>query len=299
VLADGHARERRRRLALRPGGDDHQAARIAVRGAGACLARELQVAEALRGLDVVDERTSHQEYLAAMLARDVDDLLHAVDVRRERRHEDASLRVREHAIERAADRAFGRPMAGHERVGGVADEQRHALLAVMREPREVGGLGVDGRVVDLEVAGVDDRAGRRGDGVAAGVDDGVRHADALDAETADLDDVARHDRAQLDVVDAELLELVGDEPERERHAVDRHRHSADQERHGADMVLMAVREEERLDLRGVLEQVRHVRDDDVDAERGRIREHHPAVHEDGFVATLVNHEVHADLAEAA
>ena len=99
-------------------------------------------------------------------------------------------------------------------------------FAVVREAGEVGRLRVDRRVIDLEVAGVDDRAGGRRDREAEGVDDRVRDADGLDAERADLHDVARHDRAQLDVVDAELLELVGDEAEGQRHAVDRQRQRA-------------------------------------------------------------------------
>ena len=54
-----------------------------------------------------------------------------------------------------------------------------------------------------------------------------------------------------------------------------------------------------LNFDGVVEDVGHVRDDDVDAERGRVGKHHPAVDEDGFVAALVDHQVHPDLAETA
>ena len=50
--------------------------------------------------------------------------------------------------------------------------------------------------------------------------------------------------AQLELLDAELVELVAHEPERQRHAVDRHRHALDEERHRADVVLVAVRQED-------------------------------------------------------
>ena len=46
-----------------------------------------------------------------VLAREVDDLLHAMDVRRERGHDDAARRVREDAVEAAADRLLRRAVA--------------------------------------------------------------------------------------------------------------------------------------------------------------------------------------------
>jgi hypothetical protein len=127
----------------------------------------------------------------------------------------------------------------------------------------------------------------------------MRDADGLDAERSGVDDVPGHDRPQLDVLDPELLELVGDEPERQRHAVNRQRQPLDEKRHRADVIFVPVREKQRADLRRVVEEIRHVRDDDVDAERGRVGKHHPAVDEDGVVTILVDHEVHADLAETA
>ena len=65
------------------------------------------------------------------------------------------------------------------------------------------------------------------------------------------------------------------------------------------MVLVAVSEEDGAELGGVVEDVRHVGDDDVDAEGGGIGKHHAAVDDDGVAAALVDHEVHPDLAEPA
>ncbi len=195
VLADGDACECRRRLALRTGGHDDELARRNLRRRGARLARKLQIAEALGGLDVVDERATDEQHLAAMLAREVDDLLHAMDVRGERRDEHASRRQGEDPFDCAADGLLRGTVAGHERIRRIAAEKRHPLLAVVRETSDVGRLGVDRRVIDLEIARVDDRPGRRRDREGERVDDRVRHANRFDLEHAGLDDLARHESA--------------------------------------------------------------------------------------------------------
>ncbi len=46
-------------------------------------------------------------------------------------------------------------------VGAVGEEREHALGAELGEAVQVEVLAVDRRLVDLEVAGVDDRADRR------------------------------------------------------------------------------------------------------------------------------------------
>ena len=57
-------------------------------------------------------------------------------------------------------------------------------------------LAVDRRLIDLEVAGVDDDAGRRVDGQRHAVGDAVRDADELDLERADGDALGRTHRRQ-------------------------------------------------------------------------------------------------------
>ena len=53
------------------------------------------------------------------------------------------------------------------------------------------------------------------------------------------------------------------------------------------------------ELRRLLEEVGHVGDDDVDAQRCGVGKHHAAVDDDGRIAIFDHHEIHADLAEAA
>ena len=59
-------------------------------------------------------------------------------------------------------------------------------------------LAVDRRLIDLEVAGVDDHADRRVDGQRDAVGHAVRDADELDLERTDGHAVARPDRRSGD-----------------------------------------------------------------------------------------------------
>ena len=108
---------------------------------------------------------------------------------------------------------------GAGRVGQQADD---ALLAEPGEDREVGQLAVDRRVVELEVAGVDDRADRRPQGDAHRVRDRVADPERDDVERADVELVARVEREERVVVELVLLDLVAEQAAGQRGGVDRH-----------------------------------------------------------------------------
>ena len=76
-------------------------------------------------------------------------------------------------------------------VGRVGEQRQHAGVAERGEARQVGRQAVERRLVELEVAGVDDRAERRPDRERHRVDDAVRDVDRLDLERPDAPDVAR------------------------------------------------------------------------------------------------------------
>src|SRR6185436_20941325 len=67
----------------------------------------VDVAEVPRDVDVLAERTTDEAYLAPVLERDVDRLLHAVDVGGERCDEDAAAPLRDYLSEDFPDRALG------------------------------------------------------------------------------------------------------------------------------------------------------------------------------------------------
>ena len=91
VVVDGDPRQRRLRLALRPGADaDDVLRRVAADVAVANLhaGRDPQVAEPLRDLRVVDHAAADERDLAVELRREIDEDLHPVDARREHRDDD-------------------------------------------------------------------------------------------------------------------------------------------------------------------------------------------------------------------
>ena len=92
---------------------------------------------------------------------DVDRLLHPVDVRRERRDENAARALRDDLPERLADEALGAGDAGPLGVRRVAEQEIDAAVAELGEPPDVGLHPVHRRVVDLAVGGVEDAARRR------------------------------------------------------------------------------------------------------------------------------------------
>ena len=163
VVAVGHARERRHRLALRAGaehGDLVVAQLVEVGRLDQRALLDVGVAEVARDVEVLDHRAAHDGDLAAAGLGGVDDALQAVDVRREARHDHAAGRVADDALERGCDELLGLRDA---RALGVRGVGQHQVDAVGAEPRELGEIGrpaVDRRVVDLVVARVQDRARR-------------------------------------------------------------------------------------------------------------------------------------------
>ncbi len=154
-------------------------------------------------------------------------------------------------------------------------------------------------MIDLEVAGVNDSSSRRSDRKRQRIDDGVRHPDGLYSKRAGVYDIARPHDAHLHVIDREFFQLVFQEAERQRHRVNRNPHALDEKRQRADVIFVRVREKNCFETSGVLEDVRHVGNDDVDAQRRGVRKHHSAIDDDGRIAILDHHEIHPDLTEAA
>ena len=140
VVAVGHPPQRRQRLALRAGRDDHDP----VVGEVVDLARpddqpvgHLDVAELAPDPDVLAHRAPDERDLAVERVGGVDDLLHAVDVRGEARDDDAPLAAREDLLEMRADDRLRRREAGPVDVRRVAAQQQDALARRARARREM------------------------------------------------------------------------------------------------------------------------------------------------------------------
>ncbi|MDH6188157.1 hypothetical protein M2168_001189 [Streptomyces sp. CZ24] len=236
---------------------------------------------------------------AAVLVGGVQDLLDAVDVAGEARHDDPLVRVGEDVAQDVGDVALGRHEAGDLGVGGVGQQEVDALLAELRERRQVGEPPVHRELVHLEVAGVHRHARGRADGDGQGVRDGVVDRDELAVEGTDaLAVVLRH--LQRVRPDAVLLELRLDQRERELRSDQRDvRLLAEQVRDAADVILVAVREDDALDVVEAVPDRGEVGQDQVDAGLLLLGEEDAAVDDQQPAVVLEDRHVAADLAEAA
>ena len=82
-------------------------------------------------------------------------------------------------------------------IGGVAQQEQHALVSELPEPLHVCGQAVGGRFVQLEIAGVDHAPDGSFDGECHRIRDGVADGHSLDAERAQLNSVPHSHLAQV------------------------------------------------------------------------------------------------------
>ncbi len=203
-------------------------------------------------------------------------------------------------VEHRTDVLLGRGEARHLGVGGVGQEEVDALLPQPRERAQVGDPAVERQLVHLEVAGVQHHAGRGPDGDGQGVGDGVVHRDELEVERAEGQPVALLHLVVHGLLEAVLAELGVEEGQGELGPDERDVLAlAEEVRRGADVVLVAVGEDQRLDLVQAVPDGLEVGKDQVDAGVVVLGEQHPAVDDEEAVVVLEDRHVAAYFAEAA
>ena len=209
---------------------------------------------------------------------------------------------RNRSLHRFAHGRLRRREAGSLGVGGVGEQEADAAVAPrdLAEEREVGLAPVDGVEVELEVAGVEDRAGRREVRGGQGVRDRVGHGHELAVERSDAAALAVGDGDELGAVEhPRFLDAAAGEAERQPRPVDRDGDVAQEVGEPAGVVLVGVREHHALDPVGVLAQVREVGQDEVDAGHVGVGEHEPAVDDEDAPLDLEAEAVPPDLAQPA
>ncbi len=160
-------------------------------------------------------------------------------------------------------------------------------------------FAVNRRLVDLEVAGVDDDAGGCMDGQRHAVGNAVRDADELDRERTDRYTLARADgdervRANQIV----FLQLRLDQCQRQRRRIDRPGDERCHVRHATDVIFVTVREDER-GRAALLLQIGEVWNNAIDPEELGVGEHHTGIDDDRRLAPGEGEHVHAELTEPA
>ncbi len=302
VVVVGHAPQGGERLALGPGGDDHDALVgevVDLPRLDQHPLRDLDVPELAADVHVLAHRAPDERDLAVERGGRVDHLLDAVDVRGEARHDDAPVAAGEDLLEVRPDPRLARREPGPVGVRRVAAQQQQAVAAELGEPRDVGRPAVHRRLVELVVAGDEHGAELRGHRDGAGVRDRVRHVDELDLEGPERHALPRVEVLERDVAKAVLVELGAGHRHRQRAAVD-DRHVllpelAQHPRQRAEMVLVAVGDDDRLDVVHAVAQIGEVGQDEVDAEHLRGREAQADVDDDDAAVVLDDRHVLADL----
>ena len=304
MVAVAHPGQAGHRLALGAGGHDHQpdgSSRSSWSFFTTRAVPPVEVAQLGGDGRVLLHGSTDEHDLAAVLRGGIDGLLHPTDVRGEGGHDHAALGRPDQLAERLRDRGLRQGVALALGTGRVGQEEVHALPPPLGDEAQVGPRPVRRGVVELEVAGVDDRA--------AGVADGEPHAarnGVVDPERGDPERADRELDARLDHVEPGgaqelvLLQLAGDQADGQLGGIDRGPADPGQDvRQAAGVVLVAVGQDDPAHRVTPFGEIRGVGHDQVDAEHVRVGEGQTAVDDDDLVIGLDHGDVLADLADTA
>ena len=301
VLVEGHAVEHGKRLSLASGGEETKPVGgdvLPILVVRHDVRRQLEVTKVGGDSRVVDDAPSAEDQLAPEVGRQLRHLLDARDMGGERRHEDPSGTRAEDALEALSDGTLGRRATRVLNVRGVRQQQQDALVAVRREAVKVEALAGHGRVVDLEVARVDDDADGRLDGQGDTVDQAVGDGNTLDREGAHGKPLSRDDFHELGgLFEPVLPQLVAQEPQGQARAVHGNLETLQDVGQGPDVVLVGMGQDDGPGRLPLFLQIADIRDDQVDAQELGAGEHDAAVHRDHGVTPLQRQHVGAELSQ--
>jgi hypothetical protein len=205
------------------------------------LVRDLDVTELASHLDVRDHGSTRESDLATHGLGRGEQLLHPVEVGREARHDDAPLGSAEDLAQRVPHYRFRRRATGGLGVGRVRQQQVHTFFCEFADQFHVGAAPVDRRVVQLEVAGVEDATvvGLQRDADRVGYRVGYGEERAV--ERADLSATRRLDRDHLGAHTV-FVETATRHTQSQRRPEDRNVDLAQEPRQGPDVVFVTVRQ---------------------------------------------------------
>ena len=191
-------------------------------------------------------------------------------------------------------------MARSRRVRAVREEGQYAPPAEVGQTMGIGGAVVQGRLIELEVSAVQQRAGRRVNGERHRVGNAVGDLDELHVQSGDRDGFGwGYGNEPPRGIAAVLGEPALEQSQSEPRSIDRTLDQIPDVGDGADVVLVTVGQKQsrqRPDLAG---ERAHVGDDQVDAEVLGPREHDTGIQQQVGGSATDGHHVHAELADAA
>jgi len=190
-------------------------------------------------------------------------------------------------------------VAGRLRVGRIGEESQDTPAAQLSQLGKIGQLAVHWRLVELEIARMDDQADGSGDAQPHAVGDRVADAKELDGKGVQVQHVCGRDGVQFGVRQQVVLpEFDFDEAPGQAGGIERRMDVAHQVGQPAHVVFVAVGDNDGPDPILALKDVVHIGDHDINAQHVAFWEHQSAVDDQQLVVILKDHHILADLSHS-
>ena len=261
--------------------------------------RHLEIAELAGNRDDIHHGAAENAHFPVMRDGGIDGHLHAGHIRRECRQNDAPLHAGKRTHQSVGHDRFRRRVAGTLRIRGVRAERQHPAMPDFREFMHIHELPVDRRVIEFEIARVDDRAKRRAEINPARIRN--RMADMEETDFENTEDVffPRFNHIERRLLDARFFEFPFDEPASQPRRVHRRRHLAQKIRKRTDMILVPVRNHNGANFFFIFDEIAEIRDDDVDPRHVVLRKRHPRIQDDDILAVANRRHIFSDFSESS
>src|SRR5690242_11795697 len=262
--------------------------------------RNAQKVQRVRNLDIVNHAAPDERHFAVDAHGDINYLLDAVNGGSEARQNYATRRRTAQFFDARHNGALRRREARPLDVGRITEKSQHAFAAIFGERMQIKSRAIDGRLVNLEVSCVNDHAKGRSNRECNTIQSTVRYGNKLNFVRPSFDETAGNDFAQRrGIKQPRFFQALFHQRQRKARSINRNIQIAKNVRQRADMVFMSVRQHDGMNFRTVLLQVGNIRDDEINAQKLGLGEHHAGVNDDDVVTEPQDHHVHAEFAEPA
>lgn len=302
VFVEGHTAERAKGLALAAGAENE-----ALFGRG--FADIADIVEDAGGIfqdadfeadpQVAQHVEACSKNFAVCFSCNFENNLNSVEGGGETGDDDGAGGTLDEFCERLPDIAFAAGMAFAFDIGAVAEKSEDAFFAILSEGLEIETFTVGRGHIDFVIAGVDDVSEGEAEGQGKTLGHGVGDMEELNAEGAEVSNIAGFDfNESSGAVEAVFFEAFADHSAGKATGVDWSLNMMKEVGKGADMVFVGVSDQNGADAVGVIHNIVDIGDDHVDAGEFFIWDHLSAIDDIDFVGVLVEHHIHANVAES-
>ena len=191
----------------------------------------------------------------------------------------------------------GVPLLLH--VGGVGEQSQNPLLSVSRKTVHICHGRFGARQRDFKVTGVHNDPAGGAHGKAHAIHSGVADANGIDFKGADAKKLAGMKRIQGGGDHARLLfQFAAHNSQGKGGTIHWKIHFPQKIGQGANVVFVGVGEDHRQHAGGVLFDVIHGGNDDVDSQHVILWKHQASVDDDGIITVLNDHHVQANFTQS-